>query len=84
MIAGELFSIQSIRETGSNLIVFRQHFQNLYKHRQVYRTSPSPNKGSISLYTFQLRRFLLYHSVSLVSGSFSLSSLRSASDNSTY
>src|SRR6266576_3035267 len=44
MIAGELFSIQSIRETGSNLIVFRQHFQNLYKHRRVYRTSPIPQQ----------------------------------------
>jgi hypothetical protein len=53
--------------------------KNLYKHRQleVYRASPSLNKGSISLYTFQL-------SATLVGGSFSLPSLRSASDDSTY
>jgi hypothetical protein len=58
---------------------------NIVKSTVLPRASPSPNKGSISLYTFQLCGFLLCYSVlPLVGGSFSLPSLRSASDDSTY
>ncbi|KAF8497925.1 hypothetical protein F5888DRAFT_264353 [Russula emetica] len=72
--------------TNANLSMIQlPHFKNLYKQCQVYRVSPSPNKGFISLYTFKLHGFLLYYSVlPLVGGPFSLPSLRSASDDSTY
>jgi hypothetical protein len=85
----ELFNIQSIPEiVVTRLSPAVSTSKNLYKHRQVYRPSlsSSPNKGSITLYTFQLHCFLLCYSVLsiVVSGSFSLPCLLSASNYSTY
>ena len=75
MIAGELFNIQSIPGIVVTWLSSVRTSLNLYKPRQVHHTSSSPNKGSISLYTFPFSRSLLsYFVLSLVSGSSSHSS----------
>lgn len=87
IIVGKLFNIQFYTQDGRYLTLFPQHFRNLYKHCQVYRTSSlaSINKESISLQTFQILLFLLRHFAFVcVCGSLIVPSLRLASDHSTY
>ena len=63
IIVGELFNIQFYTQDGRYLTFFHQHFRDLYKQRQVYcaPSLASLNEGSISLHTFQLLYFLLFH-----------------------
>ena len=86
MIASELFNIQFMPEMVVTRLFSVSTLKKLYKHRQVYRTSPSPNKGSLSVSTpSNFRSFLLFYSIlSIVSGSFGLPSVCRASHDLTY